>query len=80
MVGANEDVSVKHYKILQHTATHCDTLQYTATHCNTLQQMLDLWQKMVGADEDMRSRIVADAAALVESGSVLQCVLQCVAV
>jgi len=33
-----------------------------------VEQTLDLWQKMVGADEDMRSRIVADAAALVESG------------
>jgi len=25
------------YRLLLHTATHCNTLQHTATHCNTLQ-------------------------------------------
>jgi len=26
-----------YFRVLQHTATHCNTLQHTSTHCNTLQ-------------------------------------------
>jgi len=34
---SNENGSFYSYRILQHTATHCNTLQHTATYCNAMQ-------------------------------------------